>query len=100
MNEKIGRWQFISTSRIAVAGLTLGVSGFAFGSQKKSAGDALNLGIIGTGDLETFDNVNMVYEYSDGVKTIFTSITTNADYGVSLQYKMEEICSNLIKKHS
>ncbi|MFZ0391908.1 MAG: Gfo/Idh/MocA family oxidoreductase [Calditrichia bacterium] len=35
---------------------------------------------------ETFDNVNTVYEYPDGIKAIFTSITTNAHYGVSLQY--------------
>ncbi len=35
---------------------------------------------------ETFDNVNTVYEYPNGVKAIFTSITTNAHYGISLQY--------------
>jgi predicted dehydrogenase len=35
---------------------------------------------------ETFDNVNTIFEYPGGVKAIFTSITTNAHYGVTLQY--------------
>ena len=35
---------------------------------------------------ETYDNVNTVYEYPGGIKAIFTSITTNATYGISLQY--------------
>lgn len=35
---------------------------------------------------ETFDNVNTVYEYPEGVKAIFTSITTNAHYAISLQF--------------
>ncbi len=35
---------------------------------------------------ETFDNVNTVYEYPSGVKAIFTSITTNAHYDISLQF--------------
>jgi predicted dehydrogenase len=35
---------------------------------------------------ETYDNVNTVFEYPGGVKAVFTSITTNAHYGVSLQY--------------
>ena len=35
---------------------------------------------------ETYDNVNTLFEYPGGVKAIFTSITTNATYGISLQY--------------
>jgi len=35
---------------------------------------------------ETFDNVHAIYEYPKGVKAIFSSITTNAHYGISLQY--------------
>ena len=35
---------------------------------------------------ETFDNVNTVYEYPNGVKAMFTSITTNAHYDISLQF--------------
>ncbi|NIR67307.1 MAG: Gfo/Idh/MocA family oxidoreductase [Aliifodinibius sp.] len=35
---------------------------------------------------ETFDNVCTIYEYPEGIKAIFTSITTNAHYGISLQY--------------
>ncbi|MBN2367237.1 MAG: Gfo/Idh/MocA family oxidoreductase [Calditrichaeota bacterium] len=55
--------------------------------------DSHPLRVVGIGgidywkdDRETFDNVNTVYEYPNGVKAIFTSITTNAHYGVSLQY--------------
>ncbi|MCF7804351.1 MAG: Gfo/Idh/MocA family oxidoreductase [Candidatus Marinimicrobia bacterium] len=35
---------------------------------------------------ETYDNVNTVYEYPGGKKAIFTSITSNAHYGVELQF--------------
>lgn len=35
---------------------------------------------------ETYDNVHAIYEYPNGVKAIFSSITTNAHYGISLQF--------------
>jgi predicted dehydrogenase len=50
MSEKISRRKFISTSTAAAAGLTLSMSKLSFGAQKNSAGDTLNLGVIGTGD--------------------------------------------------
>ncbi|MEJ2637821.1 MAG: Gfo/Idh/MocA family oxidoreductase [Calditrichia bacterium] len=50
MSRKISRRKFISTSTAAAAGLTLGMSTLSLGAQKKSSADALNLGIIGTGD--------------------------------------------------
>jgi predicted dehydrogenase len=35
---------------------------------------------------ETFDNVSTIFEYPGGIKGVFTSITTNAHYGISLQF--------------
>ncbi|NVM04744.1 MAG: Gfo/Idh/MocA family oxidoreductase [Candidatus Helarchaeota archaeon] len=39
---------------------------------------------------ETYDNVHLVYEYPDGVRMLYSSITTNAHFGCSEQIMGDE----------